>query len=119
QIGILAEGDRETAQPVSLDTGAIERAFETADVVVVPGFTARDKDGGVVLLGRGGSDLTAVFLGAELGADRVRLVKDVGGGFDRDPKSNHEALRFGALSWGAAREVAGKLVQARALRMAE
>ena len=119
QIGILAEGDRETAQPVSLDTGAIERAFETADVVVVPGFTARDKDGGVVLLGRGGSDLTAVFLGAELGADRVRLVKDVDGVYDHDPKSNHEALRFGALSWGAAREVAGKLVQARALRMAE
>ena len=119
QIGILAEGDRETAQPVRLDAAAIERAFETSDVVVVPGFTARDTDGQVVLLGRGGSDLTAVFLAAELGADRVRLVKDVDGVYDRDPKTHHEALRFGALSWGAAREVAGKLVQARALRMAE
>ena len=121
QIGILAEGDRETAQPVSLDTGAIERAFETSDVVVVPGFTARDKDGGVVLLGRGGSDALhrRCSLGAAHGPDRVRLVKDVDGVYDRDPKSNHEALRFGAISWGAARDVAGKLVQARALRMAE
>ena len=119
QIGILAQGEREAAEPVGLDAAVIERAFETADVVVIPGFTARDKDGNVVLLGRGGSDLTAVFLGAELGADRVRLVKDVDGVYDRDPKSNLEALRFGALTWAAAREVAGKLVQARALRMAE
>ncbi|HWE46882.1 MAG TPA: homoserine dehydrogenase [Caulobacteraceae bacterium] len=119
EIGILAEGDRETAKPTGLDAAVIERAFETNDVVVVPGFTARDRDGNVVLLGRGGSDLTAVFLGAELGADRVRLVKDVDGVYDRDPKSNHEALRFAALTWSAARDVAGKLVQARALDMAE
>jgi homoserine dehydrogenase len=119
QIGITAEGEREAAEPTGLDASAIEAAFERNDVVVVPGFTARDKDGGVVLLGRGGSDLTAVFLGAELGADRVRLVKDVDGVYDRDPKSADEALRFGALTWSAAREVAGKLIQARALRMAE
>ncbi len=119
QIGIVAEGDREAAEPVSLDAQVIEAAFEKHDVVVVPGFTARDKDGGIVLLGRGGSDLTAVFLGAELGADRVRLVKDVDGVYDRDPKSNQEALRFGAIAWGAARKVAGKLIQPRALDMAE
>ncbi|HEY3812833.1 MAG TPA: homoserine dehydrogenase [Caulobacteraceae bacterium] len=119
QIGILAKGDRETAEPISLDAAVIERALETADVVVVPGFTARDADGNVVLLGRGGSDLTAVFLAAELGADRLRLVKDVDGVYDRDPKSNSEALRFGALTWHEARDVAGKLVQPRALRLAE
>jgi homoserine dehydrogenase len=119
QIGILAEGEREAATPVALDTQSIEQAFETCDVVVVPGFTARDADGGVVLLGRGGSDLTAVFLAAELGADRVRLVKDVDGVYDRDPKSNREALRFGAVSWSEAHKVAGKLIQARALSLAE
>jgi homoserine dehydrogenase len=119
QIGITAQGDRECAEPVGFDPSLIEAAFQGHDVVIVPGFTAHDSKGNVVLLGRGGSDLTAVYLGAELHAERVRLVKDVDGVYDRDPKTSGEALRFGAISWGAARGVAGKLIQDRALDLAE
>jgi homoserine dehydrogenase len=54
-------------------------------VAIVPGFIARDQSGRRVLLGRGGSDLTALVVGAALDGSRIRLIKDVPGLFDRDP----------------------------------
>lgn len=118
ELGLVAEGPREEARPVRLDPAPIERAFERHDVVVAPGYGAMDAEGRVVLLGRGGSDLSAVFLAAELGAARVRLVKDVDGVYDRDPNSASEALRYGSIEWRHAREVAGALIQTRALDFA-
>lgn len=119
QLGLKATGPIESAEPVSLDPRAIEQAFARCDVLVVPGYAALDPKGEVVLLGRGGTDLSAVYLSAELGAERVRLVKDVDGVYDRDPNTEEEALRFGAVTWRQAREVAGKLIQTRALDVAE
>jgi homoserine dehydrogenase len=119
ELGLTARGPREDATPVSLDPARLQRAFEAHEVVVVPGFAALDEAGAVTLLGRGGSDLSAVYLAAELGAVRLRLVKDVDGVYDRDPNAEDEALRFGAATWEQARAVAGKLVQPRALDVAE
>jgi homoserine dehydrogenase len=119
QLGLAARGSIESAEPTGLDPGAIEQAFARSDVLVVPGYAALDPSGEVVLLGRGGTDLSAVYLAAELGAERVRLVKDVDGVYDRDPNSEDEALRFGAITWGEARDVAGPLIQGRALDFAE
>jgi diaminobutyrate-2-oxoglutarate transaminase len=45
----------------------------------------------VTTLGRGGSDLTAVLLGAALDADAVDLYKDVAGVYDRDPTEHDGA----------------------------
>ena len=81
-------------------------------MVVVPGFGAVRPDGRIALLGRGGSDLTAVFLAAELGLKRVRLVKDVDGLYDRDPASaSGKPLRYRRASWDDARRHGGALVQ--------
>ena len=120
ELGILAEGEPQDARCLSrwMPT-AIDAAFDAHDVVVAPGFAARGSDGGPVLLGRGGSDLTAVFLAAELGAERVRLVKDVDGVYDRDPKITPDALRFASLGWDSARRLSRGLVQDGALDMAK
>jgi homoserine dehydrogenase len=118
ELGLRAKGDPQAAEPVGLDPAAIDAAFKRCDVVIVPGFVAHD-DGRTVLLGRGGSDLSAVYLAHALGAARVRLIKDVDGVYDRDPKRDGAALRFGKISWNAARDVAGKLVQGRALDFAQ
>ena len=66
-------------------------------MVVVPGFTAGHAEHGVVTLGRGGTDLTAVFFAARLGSKRVRLLKDVDGVYAEDPAENPRAERYGAL----------------------
>jgi homoserine dehydrogenase len=120
ELGIVAEGPVEHAHPVSLQAEALNRALASHQVVVVPGFGAVRPNGRVVLLGRGGSDLTAVFLAAELGLKRARLVKDVDGLYDRDPASaSGKPLRFRRASWDDARRHGGALVQHDAIDLGQ
>ncbi|RZJ93737.1 MAG: homoserine dehydrogenase [Brevundimonas sp.] len=118
-LGLVAEGPREHARPVSLDRAALDQALLKHEVVVVPGFGALSPAGDVVLLGRGGSDLTALFLAAELDLDSVQLVKDVDGLYDRDPNVHPDARRYDQASWAEAKALGGGLVQPDALDLAE
>jgi homoserine dehydrogenase len=88
-------------------------------VVLVPGYAAVCEDSGrIVLLGRGGSDLTAVFLAAELGVPSARLLKDVDGVYDVAPPARM-SRRYPRLHWDRALQVAGPLVQAKAVEAAQ
>lgn len=118
EVGIIAEGSPLDAHPIGFLDAGITNAFQAHDVVIVPGFVASDRDGRTLLLGRGGSDLTAVFLGDRLGAERVRLVKDVDGVYDADPATRASARRFARVDWASAREVAGQLIQPKAIDFA-
>jgi homoserine dehydrogenase len=119
ELGIVAHGSAEEASPVRLDGNGVARALGSHEAVIVPGYGASDEAGRTVLLGRGGSDLTAIFLAAELGLASVRLLKDVDGVYEGDPNTGKAASRFEALDWATARTVAGKLVQDRAIDFAE
>ena len=120
ELGILAEGSSEESVPLRLEGSALHAALAAHEVVVVPGYGAVNEDDEVVLLGRGGTDLTAVFLAAELGLGHVRLLKDVDGVYDSDPAiAGDVASRYAELDWKTARIVAGKLVQRRAVEVAE
>jgi homoserine dehydrogenase len=119
ELGLVAEGPCEHARPLSLDRAALDRALLKHEVVVVPGFGAVSPEGQVVLLGRGGSDLTALFLAAELELDSVQLVKDVDGLYDRDPNVHPDARRYDQASWAEAKALGGGLVQPDALDLAE
>jgi homoserine dehydrogenase len=112
ELGIVVEGPAQHARPVSLKGERLQQALAEHEVVVVPGFGGVRSNGRVALLGRGGSDLTAVVLAAELGLDRVRLVKDVDGLYDRDPAcETGTPLRYRRASWETARQLGGALVQ--------
>jgi len=120
ELGIVAEGEPEHSRPCGLRADHLKQALDRHEVVVVPGFGAVRPDGRVALLGRGGSDLTAVFLAAELGLNRVRLVKDVDGLYDHDPNDNTApALRYRRASWDVARKLGGALVQHDAIDLGE
>jgi aspartate kinase len=56
-------------------------------VPVVQGFVGATADGKTTTLGRGGSDFTAVILGAALDAERVDIWTDVDGILSGDPRS--------------------------------
>ena len=119
-LGIVAEGSLEHAHPCGLRPDRLRQALDRHSVIVVPGFGAVRPDGRIALLGRGGSDLTAVFLAAELGLGRVRLVKDVDGLYDRDPAcASGKPLRFRRASWEDARRHGGALVQHDAIDLAQ
>jgi homoserine dehydrogenase len=87
-------------------------------VVVFPGFVGRDKTGNRTILGRGGSDLTALFLAHQLQGYCV-LVKDVDGLYTSDPASTmRRPSRFTEASYNTAIRVGGPVVQAKAVRFA-
>ena len=57
-------------------------------LLVTQGFIARAEDGGTAILGRGGSDTSAAYFGALLGARRVEIWTDVPGMFSANPRGS-------------------------------
>lgn len=118
EVSLAIEGDALNAQLKSIDAGKIHAWFEEFSVLVLPGFFGIDASDRVGLLGRGGSDYSALFLAQALNA-QCRLIKDVAGIYDRDPAvAGAKAHRFERIGWGSAAKVAGKLVQPKALHFA-
>jgi homoserine dehydrogenase len=120
RLGLRTRGPVLNSEPCGIDVSAVERALDDFSVVVVPGFVGRQDDGTVSLLGRGGTDLTAVFVAHQLHADRCRLIKDVDGIFEYDPASSERLpRRYRTLTWAEADRVNGGIVQAKAIHFAE
>lgn len=118
EMGLVAEGDPLDANLTELDAAAVLGRLENHEVVVVPGFTAGHAEHGVVTLGRGGTDLSAVFFAARLDAHRVRLIKDVDGVYAEDPARNPLAERFSQLGYAEAAEASAGLIQPKAIHAA-
>lgn len=118
RLALRTHGDAADGEPVAVDRAALLSALERVPVVVVPGFVGVDEHGGSTLLGRGGSDMTAIFLAHELGA-RCRMVKDVDGWFERDPALPGPApARWTRLSWDDALADGAPVVQPKAVALA-
>lgn len=96
---LVADGPYGCASLRELRPGRVEELLARGVVPVVPGFQGIRADGELVTLGRGGSDVTAVFLASELNARECHLVKDVDGIYDRDPAVVGDASRFDFLSF--------------------
>ncbi len=116
QAGLRTAGDPLSAEPRAVDAERIHAALARG-VVVLPGFAGRDAAGATTLLGRGGSDLTAVFLACALGGDCV-LFKDTDGLYTADPNRHPTARRFAYASYRTATAVAAAAMQHRAVRFA-
>jgi aspartate kinase len=75
-------------------------------VAVVTGFLALDDAGHVTTLGRNGSDLTAAWFAAALGAEEIQLWKEVPGLLSADPRLVPHARHVAELGWAEAEELA-------------
>lgn len=118
-IGLTVRGSWLDSVPVDVDIAAVHKALGQAPVIVLPGFFGRRVDGSVALLGRGGSDLTAIFLAERLGAGECRLIKNVDGLFSHDPHSEAADLyRYDQASLDELSAVGGSLVQDKAIEFA-
>jgi homoserine dehydrogenase len=120
EIELLASGPPLDATLVSLRLPAIWRALAEDEVVVIPGFVAVNSDGRTVLLGRGGSDLTALFLAHQLSA-RCRLLKDVDGLYESNPavQALPRPRRYRSASFNDALATDGSILQHKAVRFAQ
>ncbi|MFY9824694.1 MAG: bifunctional aspartate kinase/diaminopimelate decarboxylase [Thermoanaerobaculia bacterium] len=74
--------------------------------ILTQGFIARNREGQTVLLGRGGSDTSASYLAARLGAERCEIWTDVPGLFTANPSLLPSARLLRALNYEEAQEIA-------------
>jgi aspartokinase/homoserine dehydrogenase 1 len=72
---------------------------------IVTGFIAATEEGITTTLGRGGSDYTASFIGAALGADEIQIWTDVNGVLSADPQRVKDAFSLPELSYQEAMEL--------------
>ncbi len=75
-------------------------------MLITQGFISRHADGGTAILGRGGSDTSAAYFGALLGASRVEIWTDVLGMFSANPKDVPDARLLTRLDYYEAQEIA-------------
>ncbi len=75
-------------------------------VIITQGFIARREDGDTALLGRGGSDTSASYFAAKLGAERLEIWTDVPGFFSADPRLTGAARQIRSLAYAEAQELA-------------
>jgi homoserine dehydrogenase len=118
QAGLRTIGDGLDSEVVAVDVARLRAELERS-AVVLPGFTGRNEEGDTTLLGRGGSDLSAVFVAHQLNA-RCILLKDVDGLYTSDPTRVGAArpLRFRHVKYETALRVGGAIVQGKAVRLA-
>lgn len=119
QLGLVADGPLTDASPCSLDVNGVRAALDRVGVAVVPGFLACSPEGQTALLGRGGSDLSALYIAAACGAE-CRLLKDTGGLFEHDPSvvQATRPRRYRSISWDDALRLDPRVIQPKGVRFA-
>jgi aspartate kinase len=75
-------------------------------IPVITGFIAKDRDGNITTLGRGGSDLTVSVVGAALNVDEIQVWKDVDGILTSNPNVVNNTLPIPFISFEEASELA-------------
>ena len=76
-----------------------------SSVIIIPGFTGKDKNGNTTTLGRGGSDYTAAIIGAGVNASVVEIWTDVSGMMTADPRLVSNAKIIQQISYQEAMEL--------------
>ncbi|WP_116963605.1 hypothetical protein [Fastidiosibacter lacustris] len=116
---IIAEGDYNDATPKFINSKAFNTLLALQQVIVVPGFIANNDKNEPCLLGRGGSDLSALFIAHKLKAKCCILLKDVDGVYDLDPNKHPKAIRFESLTYDCAKDKATQVIQTQAILWAK
>ncbi|ADL07397.1 aspartate kinase [Thermosediminibacter oceani] len=86
QAGIITDDRFGNAAIKEIKTDVLIDAVKQGYIPVVAGFQGITENGDITTLGRGGSDTTAVALGAALGAECVDIFTDVEGIMTADPR---------------------------------
>ena len=122
QSGIITCNRHTEARIVDVKPHRLLASLEKGKIVIVAGFQGVSRAGEITTLGRGGSDTTAVALGAALQADLVEFYKDVPGFCNTDPKMDPLAKVFDALSYEEALAIVSKgakILHERSLQLAK
>jgi len=121
QSGIITTDEHAEAEILEVRPSRIRQELSRGKVVIVAGFQGVSLSKEITTLGRGGSDTSAVALGAALGADHVEFYKDVPGIGERDPNLDPTASIYRELSFGEALRIVegAEVLHPRCVALAE
>lgn len=104
---LLADGDYlESTVDINESTRRIkELNIAKKDIILMPGFTAGNEKGELVVLGRNGSDYSAAVLAACLRASCCEIWTDVDGVYTCDPRLVPDARLLKTMSYQEAMEL--------------
>ncbi|MGG5210992.1 bifunctional aspartate kinase/homoserine dehydrogenase I [Chryseobacterium sp. MIQD13] len=74
-------------------------------IIVAPGFIAKDQNGNATTLGRGGSDYTAAIIAAAVSVEELQIWTDVNGMMTADPRLVSNAKPIPEISYHEAMEL--------------
>lgn len=121
QAGIITNEEHTDAKILRIEPTSIVNHLQTGHVVVVAGFQGVSESGFVTTLGRGGSDTSAVALGAALRAEVVQIFTDVNGMMTADPRVVPEARTLTQINYEESFQLAqqgAKVIHPRAVEIA-
>ena len=121
QVNFKTTDDHTKAQILGIDTTTIEEKLKEGNVVVFAGFQGITDNNEITTLGRGGSDTTAVALGAALKADEVEIYTDVDGVYTADPRMVKNPKKLKTISYQEMLEMAAsgaKVLHPRSVEIA-
>lgn len=122
QVGIITENVFSKARIRDINTARLEKALKEGQVPVVAGFQGATEELELTTLGRGGSDITAVAIGAVLKADVCEFYKDVDGIYTTDPRVCASARKIDRISYDEMLELASLgagVLQSRSVEFAK
>ncbi len=108
QIPIITRGQHRNAFIDKIVPDGIVNDFKEKKVAVVAGFQGISSEGRITTIGRGGSDNTAVFLAAAVGAARCDIYTDVDGVYTSDPRMTDKVRRLDKISYEEMIEMASQ-----------
>ncbi len=86
EAGIVTDGEHTRAKILGIDPSPLLNDLRFYRTVVVAGFQGISQTGHITTLGRGGSDTSALAIGAALHAEKVEIYTDQSGVFSADPR---------------------------------
>jgi len=106
-IGILTNDNFTNSEIFEETYERISNNFNYLDKVpVVTGFIAKNSEGEITTLGRGGSDYTASIIGAALNSEEIEIWTDVDGIKTADPRMIPNAKQWDRITFDEASEMA-------------
>ncbi len=122
QAGIVTNCNYFDAKIEYIDTNRIKKYLNEGKIPIIAGSQGVSKSGDVTTLGRGGSDISAVVLGAELEAEKTLIYTDVDGVMTADPCKVKDAKLIEQISYESCCKLAekgAKVVHPRAVKIAQ
>ncbi len=121
QVNFKTTDEHTKATILDINTDIIKDKLSEGNVVVFAGFQGITENNEITTLGRGGSDTTAVALGAALKADEVEIYTDVDGVYTADPRVVKNPKKLNSISYKEMLEMAAsgaKVLHPRAVEIA-